>query len=100
MKWRNITPKDLHQAARKLSLEPTRKKRRSPHPVFWYVLDDKKVLRITLPNQHGGSGSLSTGFIKQVQNSFRLSTQQFEALVECPLSAEEFETILRRKLGL
>lgn len=100
MKWHNITPKDLHQAARKLSLEPVRKKRRSPHPVFWYMLEGKKVLRITLPNQHGGSGSLSTGFIKQVQNSFRLSTQQFESLVECPLSAEEFEAILRGKLGL
>ncbi len=53
-----------------------------------------------MPNIHGGSGSLSTGFIKQIQNNLRLNTNQFEDLVECPLSADEYEKILRERLSM
>jgi len=100
MKWRNITSKDLGKVTGKLSLEPSRSKRRAPHPVFWYCLDGKKILRIKLPNVHGGSGSISTGLLKQIQNSLHLNTTQFEDLAECPLSADDFEKIIRNKLGL
>ena len=100
MKWRNITPNDLLGVVRKLSLQPSDSRRRAPHPIYWYRLEGKKTLRITMPNIHGGSGSLSTGFIKQIQNSLRLNTNQFEDLVECPLSAEEYEKILRERLSM
>ena len=100
MKWRNITAGDLIKVAHKLSLELSQAKRRSPHPIYWYCLDGKQVLRITLPNIHGGSGSISTGFLKQIQNNFRLNSRQFEDLTECPLGAEEFEKIIREKLKL
>lgn len=99
MNWRNITAKDLGKVAAKLSLEPSKSSRRSPHPVFWYMLDGKKTLRITMPNVHGGSGSMSTGFLKQIQNSLHLNISQFEDLAECPLTPEEFEKIIREKLG-
>lgn len=99
MKWRNITPKDLSKVVRKLSLQESNSKRRAPHPVYWYFLDSKKFLRITMPNLHGGSGSLSTGFLKQIQNNLRLNTNQFEELAECPLSAEEYEKIVREKIN-
>ncbi len=100
MKWRNITAGDLAKVVNKLSLEPSQFKKRAPHPVYWYCLDGKKLLRITLPNLHGGSGSIPTGFLKQVQNNFRLNTRQFEDLTECPLTPEEYETIIREKLSL
>ena len=100
MKWRNITAGDLVKLAYKLSLEPSQAKRHSPHPVYWYCLDGKKVLRITMPNIHGGAGSISTGFLKKIQNSFRLNSRQFEDLAECPLSAEEVEKIIRAKVNL
>lgn len=100
MKWRNITPSDFLRVAQKLSLQPSDSKRRAPHPVYWYRLGGKKILRITMPNIHGGSGSLSTGFIKQIQNNLRLNTNQFEDLVECPLSADEYEKILRERLSM
>ena len=99
MNWRNITAKDLGKVSNKLSLEPSSSQRRAPHPVYWYVLDGKKTLRITLPNVHGGSGSMSTGFLKQIQNNFHLNTRQFEDLAKCPLTADEFEQIVREKLG-
>ena len=98
MKWRNITARDLERVVNKLSLEPSITIRRGPHPAYWYCLDGKKELRITMPNIHGGSGSISTGFLKQIQNNLRLNTQQFEDLVECPLKVEEFERIVREKI--
>jgi hypothetical protein len=60
-------------------------------------MDGKKHHRITLPNQHGGSSSISTGFLKKVQNQLMLDTEQFVDLVECPLTAQEYETIMRSK---
>jgi len=100
MKWRNINASDFGKVIKKLSLQPSQSKRRAPHPVYWYCLDGKKVLRLTLPNLHGGSKSVSTGFIKQIQNSLRLDTRQFEDLTECPLTAEEYEGIIRGKFGI
>ena len=97
MKWRNITTKDLGKVINKLSLELSNTTRRAPHPVYWYILDGKKILRITLPNIHGGSSSLSTGFLKQIQNNFHVDTDQFCNLVECPLTAAEYEQIIREK---
>jgi hypothetical protein len=99
MKWRNITAANLGNVIRKLSLQASQSKRRAPHPIYWYCLDGKKALRITMPNTHGGSKSISTGFLKQIQNSLKLDTRQFEDLAECPLSAEEYEAIVRNKLG-
>jgi hypothetical protein len=58
------------------------------------------MLRIKMPNIHGGAGSISTGFLKQIQNNMRMNIQQFEELAECPLTAEEYESIVREKLGL
>ncbi len=99
MKWKNIRGKNLREVVKKLSLEQTQMKRRSPHPVYWYYLDGKKVLRITLPNVHGGSGSISTGFLNQIKNSLKLNMREFEDLVECPLTSEDFESLIRARLG-
>ena len=98
MKWRNITAANLGNVIKKLSLQSSQSKRRAPHPVYWYYLDGKKTLRITLPNVHGGAKSISTGFLKQIQNNLRLDTRQFEDLAECPLNAEGYEAIIRDKL--
>jgi hypothetical protein len=100
MKWRNISFAQLNIVVNKLPLELSKSKKRSPHPVYWYLIDGKKTLRVTLPNEHGGSGSITPGFIKQIRNSLKVNTRQFEGLVDCPLTSEEFEKIIRNKLGL
>jgi len=101
MKWRSFTYRDIYKGvAGKLDLEPSKTKRRSPHPVYWYVLDGRRVIRVTLPNRHGGSGAISTGFLQQIKRSLRLTTREFEDLVECPLSAEDYEQIARRTIAL
>ena len=99
MNWQNFTAKDIERVVTKLSLEPSKLKRRAPHPVYWYMLDKKKALRVTLPNKHGGSGSVSTGFLQQIRNNFLLNTQQFEDLIQCPMTADEYETIVRAILA-
>lgn len=97
MKWQNITPKDLYVIINKLSLTKSNAKR-SPHPIYFYWIDGKKELSIKLPNSHGGSGSLSTGFIDSIRKKMRLDNDQFIDLVKCPLSAEEYQKILKAKL--
>ena len=97
MKWQNIKAKELHGLIDKISLEPTKSKRRSPHPIYWYKLDGKRTLRLKLPNISGGSGSVSKGFLQNVKNNLRLKNREFEDLVECPLTSEEFEGLVRER---
>jgi hypothetical protein len=97
-RWQNITTKDLRRVVGKLSLEQGTAKR-SAHDVFWYYLDGKKTLRVTLPNVHGGSGSISTGFLDAVKNNLRVTGPQLADLVECPLSADEYRQIVRNAVS-
>jgi len=99
MNWKNITAKELHKMAVKIDLEPT-KKRRAKHPIFWYYIDGKRELRIKLPNIHGGSGSISTGFLQEIKRSLLLTSKQFCDLVECPMRSKDYEAIIREKLNL
>jgi hypothetical protein len=99
MRWQNFSARDLRSGVvDKLDLEPTTTRRRAPHPVFWYLLDGKKQLRVKLPNIHGGSGSVSVGFLQAIKRNLRLTNRQFEDLVNCPLSAQDFEATVREKL--
>lgn len=98
MSWLNITAKELRNVVNKLSLEESKTSRRSPHPVYWYYLDGKRALRIILPNIHGGSGSISTGFLGKIKGSFLLKNQEFIDLVECPMSSDQFEEIVRSRI--
>jgi hypothetical protein len=93
MKWSNFSYYDSREVIRKLALEKTQA--RSHDEVYWYYLDGKKQLRVTMPNRHGSSKSLSTGFIKSIRDDLLLSTREFEDLVDCPLTAEKFEEIVR-----
>jgi hypothetical protein len=99
MSWLNLTAKELHKIVNKLSLEPGAASRRGPHAIYWYEIDGIKQLRIALPNIHGGSGSISTGFLKQIRNNLKLDSKEFEDLVDCPLTADEFEEIVRKKIS-
>ena len=96
MKWSNFSYKNSKTVIKKLSLEKTESKR-GREPIYWYYLDGKKELRVSMPNQHGGSGSVSTGYITQIRNQLKLGTREFEDLVDCPLSAEKFEALIRER---
>ena len=42
---------------------------------------------------------VSLGFLQQIKRDLRLTTGQFEDLVNCPLDAEEFAHIIRKQVG-
>lgn len=92
MKWSNFSYNDSRTIIKKLKLEKTDANSRDE--VYWYSVNGKKITRITMPNRHKG-GSISTGFITQIRKALRLDTRQFEDLVDCPLTAEEFEELMR-----
>ena len=96
MSWRNIKSRDLRGIVGKLNLEE-RKQKRAKHPTYWYYLDGRKQHMIKLPNIHGGSGSISTGFLQNIRNQLMLTNDQFVDLVNCPLSSEEYEQIIRER---
>lgn len=99
MSFLNINARELRKVIRKLSLEKS-EARRAKHPIYWYYLDGKRVLRITFPNEHGGSGGVSSGFLNQIRNSFKITSDQFTDLVDCSLSAQAYEEIIRDKLQI
>ncbi len=98
--WSNLTAKDLYKGVvNKLSLESTGK-RRAREPIYWYLMDEKRQLKVAMPNIHGGSGSMTIGYLKQIRKALKLSTREFEELVDCLLTAKDFETIIRERLDL
>ncbi len=61
----------------------------------WYILDDKKVLRVTAPKRHGGT--VRTGTAGQIKKDLKLTTPQFKALIACPITGSDYEGIIRDK---
>lgn len=94
MKWSNFSHSDARTVIRKLKLELTDANSRDE--VYWYRVNGKKIHRITMPNKHSKS-SLSTGFITQIRKALELDTRSFEDLVDCHLSAEAYEELMRSK---
>jgi hypothetical protein len=99
MKWSNFAYDDSRTVIKKLDLEKTDAKS-SRDENNWYYLDNKIKLRITMPNKHGGSGYLSTGFINQIIRALRLNKMELERRVDCSLSASRFEEMIREILNL
>jgi hypothetical protein len=58
----------------------------------WYYLDNKKHARITVPK---GKKFLPPKTYKNMALQLKLSVDQFDELLECPLKRDEYEKILR-----
>lgn len=85
----NFLKQDVaHVIEKKLLAKPRSKTENN----VWYVLDSKKVLRVTYPH---GSGPLKKGTAKSIINQLKLSNDQFKDLVGCPMSGKDFETYIR-----
>ena len=61
----------------------------------WYYLDDKKVLRATITNVHGGD-TLSIGVTTRLKNSLKLNREELKMLYDCPMSGTDYEEKIRR----
>jgi hypothetical protein len=58
----------------------------------WYYLDGIKTLQFRVQR---GRGSLSKGFQKQIEQTSRLSNNDFERLILCPMTGPKFDNLMR-----
>lgn len=63
----------------------------------WLVIDGKKVLRLTLTNEHGGRSELSSGATNRLWKVTKLDREDFVDLLECPLSRDDYIEKLKAK---
>lgn len=66
------------------------------HIIFWYKPGEKKTA-IRTKISHGKS-EISDPLIGKMSNQTRLSKTQFVDLVQCPLSAEEYQELVKDKM--
>ena len=62
----------------------------------WVILDGKKLFRVTRPQVHASS-SIPKGTLGQIRRQTRLDSEQFERLIDCPMSRAEYYDLLRVK---
>ena len=62
----------------------------------WFFLNGKKVARITVPK---GRKFLPPKTYKSMANQLKLSTPEFDDLLECPLDKKQYELILTKKIS-
>jgi len=60
----------------------------------WYRLGKMKVARITVPK---GKKPIPPKTYKSMAGQLKLSVGEFDQLLECPLSREQYEEIVRSK---
>ena len=91
----NLTAKQINQNVPKklklLNVHSTRER----HGDFF--LDGKFQFRVTLPNEHGGT--LTPLWLKTCRDSVFLSASEYADLARCPMTGEDYEQIIRKKLG-
>ncbi len=58
----------------------------------WFVLDDKKVARITVPH---GRKFVPPKTYKSMATQLKLSIDEFDDLLECPLDRQKYESIIK-----
>ena len=63
-------------------------------PNAWYYLDDKKILRVTITNIHGGD-TLSIGVVTKLKNNLKLNREELKMLYDCPMSGKDYESKIR-----
>ncbi len=62
----------------------------------WVRLDNKKVARITVPK---GRKGIPPKTYKSMANQLKLSVEDFDDFLECPLTTERYLTKLRERLS-
>lgn len=88
-------PRDRKDIEAGLKNKGFRKKDGDHHYFIYYSSDDKKSLAKTKTSH--AMKSISNDLLSKMSQQCFLSKAEFLNLVDCPLTREEYETILRRK---
>jgi hypothetical protein len=76
----------------KLQLQPRKAGERN----YWFYLDGRKCLRITLPQ---GRGHLKRGTANSIANQLKLCKNQFREYVSCKHSLRDYDYTIRGKIA-
>ena len=63
----------------------------------WYIFKGKKIARITVPK---GKKPVPPKTYKTMAKQLKLDVSQFDDLLECPLTHEDYKKILNEKSGI
>lgn len=77
----------------KLQLRPRNAGERN----YWFYLDGRKCLRVTLPH---GRGQLKRGTANSIANQLKLCKDQFREYISCKHSLRDYEYMIRGKIAL
>jgi len=68
--------------------------RSTKHRYGWFIFEGKKILRVDLSH---GKGNIPGRVSDKIRSQLKLSQKDFKELINCPLSLEEYEAILKNK---
>lgn len=60
----------------------------------WFQMDGKKFCRVTVPK---GRKFIPPGTYKSMARQLNLTTGQFDALLDCPLTLEKYQEIIKNQ---
>ena len=82
-----------HLLEGKLKLKPWSRGERK----YWFYLDGRKCLRVTLPQ---GRGPLKHGTANSIVNQLKLCKNQFREYLSCKTDLRDFEYTIRGKISM
>ncbi len=82
--------KEIEKIFRKLDLNV----RSTGHQYGWLLVNGKKILRVHYSH---GRGDIPGKVINKIRGQLKLSKRDFKDLIECPLTYEDYITILKQK---
>lgn len=62
----------------------------------WFKLGDKKIARITVPK---GRKKLLPKTYKSMAKQLKLTVEEFDDLLECPLDRQKYEGIIKEQIS-
>ena len=85
-----IRKADVRKIFEKLKLEV----RSTKHRYGWFTFEGRKILRVHYSH---GRGSIPGRVSDKIRSQLKLTQKDFGDLIECPLSLEDYESILKDK---
>ncbi len=66
----------------------------------WFIYDGKKVARITIPHGKGNRSKdgIAKGTYKSMARQLKLTVEQFDRLLNCPLKKDDYIKIIQSKI--
>jgi predicted RNA binding protein YcfA (HicA-like mRNA interferase family) len=73
-----------------------KQERATGHDIFCLYVGEKKTQIFTMLS-HGSSEDINNPLLNKMKKQLRLSNQEIERFIECPMNHDEFLSTLRRK---